>query len=690
MRARKRAARRCAPQSAPALDEVLELLRAVEVEEEDAEPSDPLLETPDIFEPEPDLEFEFEAEQPLPPPSSLARALAVAVNVEAACEANDNTDTPFASPPEAESVAATEPVARAAKPPSQQIVESAEEDAPFDAPDADDEIFQGPKPHARRWSDPADVLDLHTPAPPSFPHEPTDIRPPARPAPALSIHVNWDRVAGSELAERLAAEPLLARCDVSDARGGVAGAAAQLAKVNAPELLILETTLNAGPLLEAVDALQPTLAAGTRLFIVGDVNDVTLLRELARRGVIHYFLAPADPTEIARAICDLHADVDRSRVVAVVASRGGAGSSTIAHNLAWSLAERYDASTTLIELDIAFGTTAFSFDQRPVHSVVDGVRDPQAINETFLDRVGVMQTERLRLVAAPATLGEIVALERPAVGALIRNARRVSKVVVLDVPHHWDACVKDILERANDVLIVATPDLASLRNTKNLLDALKSLRPAGHEPLVLLSMVGASKASEISEKDFTGAIDTQPTMAFEFDPALFAGAALKRQMLSEAAPQSPAARQIDDLAALLTARKAVKRRKSARKEAQQREPARVEEMPQVAPTMVQPEPAPLPVQSAVESEIILELTESLVAGSSTPSPLSPEQPKRRSRPRRLSRRQCEPQPLPKSRRPQPGTLRLTAALMALLAASMWYVEKRADVDFIGYAISSGR
>src|SRR5262249_24302337 len=157
-------------------------------------------------------------------------------------------------------------------------------------PDADDEIFQGPKPHARRWCDPGDVLDLHTPAPPSFPHEPTEIRPPARPAPAISIHVNWDRAAGCDLAEKLAAEPLLARCDVSDARGGIAGAAAQLAKVNATDLLILETTLKAGALLEAVDALQPVLNTGTRLFIVGDVNDVTLLRDLARRGIIHYFL----------------------------------------------------------------------------------------------------------------------------------------------------------------------------------------------------------------------------------------------------------------------------------------------------------------------------------------------------------------------------------------------------------------
>jgi pilus assembly protein CpaE len=645
----------------------------------EVEDYDPLLETPDIFEPEPEVELAFEPE-PEPPrePSPLARALAVAVGVEEACEATDNAETEFVAAPQPEPARVTKP---APQPPAAQ---HEEEEPPFDAPDADDDIFRPPT-HARRWSDPADVLDLHMLAPPSFPHEPTDIRPPPRPAPAISIHVSWDRAAGAALAETLAADPLLVRADISDTRGGIGGAAAHLGKLNPPDLLILETTLKSGPLLEAIDALQASLSSATKIFIVGDVNDVTLLRDLSRRGIVHYFLASAGAEDIVRAICDLHADVDRSRVIAVVGSRGGAGASTVAHNLAWSLAERYDASTTLIELDIAFGTTAFSFDQRPAHSVAEGVRDPQSINEAFIDRVGAMQTERLRVVAAPAALGEDLALERPAVGALIRNARRMSKVVVLDVPHLWDACIKDVLERANDVLIVAPPDLASLRNVKSLLDVLKPLRPASHEPLIALSMVGASKGSEISEKDFTGAVGAKPILAFEFDPALFAGSALKRQMIGEAAPQSAAARQIDDLAALITGRKLVKRRKSARKA--QAELARIDA--RRAAAMVEAAavaPAPEATQSLLErtealSDVIVQTVE-----PQRPVPVrAPAPASRRVRPRPVAHNRPRPK-----HPPQPGTLRLAFALMALMAASMWYVEKRADVDFIGYAIAAGR
>lgn len=590
-------------------------------------------------------------------PSPLARALAVAVDVEEACEAHDNIVSAAAPPsPPLETETPSDP--------------ALDEEPPFDPPDADDDIFQPPAtvPRARRWSDP-DVLDLHTPAPPSFPHEPSDNRPPARPAPAVSIHISWDRRENNIFADRLAADALLSRTDITDARGGFDTVAQHLEKTNPPDLLIVDTTLKPQPLLAALENVQAALGARTKLFVIGDVNDVTLLRELARRGVAQYFLAPADPHEVARAICDLYVDADKSSVLAVVGSRGGVGASTIAHNLAWSIAERQDVSTTLIELDLAFGATAFTFDKRPAHSLAEGMLDPQAINESFLDRIGMQQTERLRLLAAPARLDDSAELQQRTIGALIRAARRTSAFVVLDVPHQWNACVKDVLERANDVVIVATPDLASLRNAKAMLEVLKELRPAGHQPHVVLSMAGAAKGTEISERDFIGALDAQPVAAFAFDPALFAGAALKRQMIGEMAPQSPAARQIDDLACMISGRKTVKRKRVRHKPA-----AAARQSLAIEPAVEAESPAP----GTIAESLVLTQTDQR-------APMSP--PPRRKRPRALKRQQFHPAARPDA---QPGTLRLTFALMALLASSMWFVEKHSDIHFISYAIAAGR
>src|SRR5262249_31304755 len=132
--------------------------------------------------------------------------------------------------------------------------------------------------------------------------------------------------------------------------------------------------------------------------------------------------------------------------------------------------------------------------------------------------------------------------------------------------------------------------------------------------------------------------------------------------------------QIDDLAALLTGRKLVKRPKATRKSSQ------VEaERPPAKPARA---PAPVADKAAAaepsKPEPVLDLSDYL--------PPPPQAPRKRPRPLSPARARG------RKKRPtsQPGTLRLAAALMALLAASMWYVEKRTDIDFLGYAISSPR
>ena len=55
---------------------------------------------------------------------------------------------------------------------------------------------------------------------------------------------------------------------------------------------------------------------------------------------------------------------------------------------------------------------------------------------------------------------------------------------MLDIPHQWSAWTKRILVGADDILIVAEPDLANLRNTKYMLSVLKAARPNDRPPLV--------------------------------------------------------------------------------------------------------------------------------------------------------------------------------------------------------------
>jgi pilus assembly protein CpaE len=86
---------------------------------------------------------------------------------------------------------------------------------------------------------------------------------------------------------------------------------------------------------------------------------------------------------------------------------------------------------------------------------------------------------------------------------------------------------------ADDILIVATPDLACLRNTKNIFDLLKASRPNDRIPAYCLNQVGIPKRPEINAGEFAKAIETPPIVSIPFEPQIFGAAANNGQMIAE-------------------------------------------------------------------------------------------------------------------------------------------------------------
>ena len=84
---------------------------------------------------------------------------------------------------------------------------------------------------------------------------------------------------------------------------------------------------------------------------------------------------------------------------------------------------------------------------------------------------------------------------------------------------------------------MATPDLASLRNAKNIIELIKSARPNDAPPRLVINQVGVPKRPEIPAKDFAETMGVDPVAVLPFDPALFGQAANNGQMLIEIAAQ---------------------------------------------------------------------------------------------------------------------------------------------------------
>ncbi|MGE0595008.1 MAG: CpaE family protein [Hyphomonadaceae bacterium] len=407
----------------------------------------------------------------------------------------------------------------------------------------------------------SDPFGLETPPPPPAAADSyiTD-----QPVPRITIHAACDRHEIADIVAGVSADRRMARAEITVEQGGLEAAITRFASQASPNLLIIDTLMQGQAMLHSLDRLAQVIEQGTKVVIIGAVNDIRLFRELMARGVSEYVVPPMQPVDLIRTICGLYVNPDKpfaGRVIGVIGARGGIGASTVAHNLAWSIAERQEAGAMLLDLDLSFGTAALDFNQDPPQSVADALLAPDRVDDIFLERVTTKQTQRLQMLTAPATLEREFELDPSAFETVIDRVRRTSPFVVLDLPHTWNSWVKQTLLSADDVIIVAGPDLASLRNTKNILDLLKSMRPYDNAPSVALSMVGVPKRPEIPFKDFAEALGSEPVASFPFDPALYGMAANNGQMIGEVAPLSKSAIAIDALGASLTGRKPVEAKK---------------------------------------------------------------------------------------------------------------------------------
>lgn len=327
-------------------------------------------------------------------------------------------------------------------------------------------------------------------------------------------------------------------------------------------MIVLEfLNLKSRPL-ECLDQLAEVCDEGTKVLVIGHVNDVLLYRQFIQRGVSEYLMAPVEPVAMIAAVSDLFAAPGAKpvgRTVAVYGARGGVGSSTVAQNLAWTVAREHGTATVIADLDVAFGTASLNFNQDPPQGIAEAVFAPERLDANLLDRLLSKCADNLSLLSAPATLDRTVDLTEPAFDALTDLLRAAVPCIVLDVPHQWSAWTRRVLISADEILIVAPPDLAGLRNVKNLLALLHQQRPNDARARIVLNGVGVPKRPEIAAAEFSKALDVPLQAVIPFDPALFGTAANNGQMIAEVQAGSKPAEIFSDLAAAVTGRAEIRR-----------------------------------------------------------------------------------------------------------------------------------
>jgi len=271
-----------------------------------------------------------------------------------------------------------------------------------------------------------------------------------------------------------------------------------------------------------IDALAEVCAPGTMVIAVGAANDVALYRDLKYAGIYEYLVKPIQPEVLKAVVLEaasggtkVEPDANKP-ILVVVGTRGGVGASTVAINLAGTLAKQ-GKKVILLDLDLQFGSIALTLDIDPGHGLREALERPDRVDSMFLNSSAVKVAENLYVLAAEEGVGEAVTVASDSLIALLQELQRHFNAIVVDMPRHVVAGNWEAIARAHGVLLVADLSLVGIRDTTRMLTASKdAVEPAKIK--LMISNAGSDRGAKIDRKEFEAALDRKADYVLPEDP----------------------------------------------------------------------------------------------------------------------------------------------------------------------------
>lgn len=348
--------------------------------------------------------------------------------------------------------------------------------------------------------------------------------------------------------EQFARDLYLPEEDILD--GDVDDAVSALSNMPTPECIIVDLGFSVSPLAE-LDKLAGVCDPGTQVIAVGTVNDISVFRDMLDAGIADYLLKPVTPDRLKqayeKAITPVHhggegAAKALADVIVVVGTRGGAGTSMVASNIAWLLGHENKKKVGLVDLDPYFGNTAQLFNLEPGRGLSEALDEPERIDNIFVDRTMIKEHDNLLILAAEEAMQNEVPLDAGSIETLIEKLRENFQILVVEPPHGNMTAIKAAMRMATHIVFVSNYSVVGMRDTIRL-NGLADQLAAGTKQFVLANQ-GTTGKSDVNARDFesvTGlAVDAEiPSDVRGVGAALNAGSAL-----AVGAPKSPVLRAL--------------------------------------------------------------------------------------------------------------------------------------------------
>ena len=288
---------------------------------------------------------------------------------------------------------------------------------------------------------------------------------------------------------------------VSGASSEIVGSLEELKRVlsDSPDeyAIVLGPTVD----LEAAAALADTLRV-TRptisVILIRRRVDTSVLAEALRSGM-REVVDERDLTGLGSAVTRAHQvwkalsgessgapALDRGRTITVFSPKGGVGKTTLAVNLALALSERGTKKVCVVDLDLAFGDVAITLQLFPARTIADAVHLESGLDFKVLEPLLTTYRDQLSALVAPVQPDAKDSIPASLVGRLLSLLKSHFDFVVVDTSPAFDEYVLQAFDETDELLLVTTLDVPTLKNVKVAVETLDLLNfPKPHRHLVL-------------------------------------------------------------------------------------------------------------------------------------------------------------------------------------------------------------
>lgn len=320
--------------------------------------------------------------------------------------------------------------------------------------------------------------------------------------------------------------------------GSIDEAIAYYQDYESPDLVIIQTDNVDDNLTDKLEELAGHCDENTAAMIIGPVNDVVLYRKLIGMGVSEYIVKPLEKEQFANDLASTlieRVGETGSRLVAVIGSKGGVGTTVLSEAVSWALSDNLGQKTFLMDASAGWSTLSVGMNFEPATTLSEAVRAAVEGNEDSLSRMIHEAGDKLFVLSSGGDVMLEDNITAEGYEELIDYIMVRYPLVVVDLSAASASLRQLIIRRAHEIVLVANPTLPAIRAARTMLQEIKDFRGGGAEKevKVIVNKQKEANKGEVSKSQIEEGLEREISLEIPFDPNLFNDTESEAKKLSE-------------------------------------------------------------------------------------------------------------------------------------------------------------